>query len=69
MSDQSDSSSPLPLLIVLALPVLACLAILFFDEGIERSLFYAAIKVGSILVVIGGALSFIASRLAARSSS
>lgn len=57
----------LPLVIVLALPVLACLLLMLVEPGINRSLLYSAIKVGAVLIVIGGALSFAASRLAARS--
>jgi protein-S-isoprenylcysteine O-methyltransferase Ste14 len=59
----------LPLAIVLALPVLACVLIMLIEPGINRSLFVAAIKTGVILVVVGGALCFVASRLAARSDS
>ena len=59
----------LPLVIVLALPVLACVLLMLVEPGINRSLFLSAVKVGAVLVVIGGALSFVASRLAARSDS
>jgi protein-S-isoprenylcysteine O-methyltransferase Ste14 len=59
----------LPLVIVLALPVLACVLLMLIEPGINRSLFFSAIKTGIILVVVGGALCFVASRLAARSDS
>ena len=57
----------LPLVIVLALPVLACVLLMVVEPGINRALFWSAVKTGAILVVVGGALSFVASRLAARS--
>jgi hypothetical protein len=59
----------LPLVIVLALPVLACLVLMLVEPGINRSMLYSAVKTGVILIVIGGALSFVASKLAARSDS
>ncbi len=59
------TSNPLiPIAIVVSLPVLVCVILLLTDQGIERSLFWAAIKIGIVLTVIGGALSFVASRLA-----
>ncbi|RVU19322.1 hypothetical protein [Methylobacterium oryzihabitans] len=62
-------SNPLiPIGIVVSLPVLACLLIMLTDDGIERSLLWAAVKVGLLLIVIGGALSFGVSRLAERKS-
>lgn len=59
----------LPLAIVLALPVLTCLLLMLVEPGLNRSLLWSSIKVGVVLVAIGGALSFVASRLAARSDS
>ena len=56
----------LPLVIVLALPVLACLLLMLVEPGINRSLLFSAVKVGAILIVVGGGLCFAASRLAAR---
>ncbi|MFE1599118.1 hypothetical protein [Methylobacterium sp. ID0610] len=56
----------LPIGIVVSLPVLACLVLMLTDEGIERSLLWAAVKIGILLIVIGGALSFGVSRLAAK---
>lgn len=56
----------LPLLIVLALPVLACLILMLVEPGLNRSMLYSAIKSGVVLVVIGCALSFAASKLADR---
>lgn len=67
MSDHHDLNPLVPLAIVVSLPVLACLLLMFTDPGIERSLFYSAVKNGIVLVLVGGAASFIASMLAARS--
>ncbi|ACA19233.1 conserved hypothetical protein [Methylobacterium sp. 4-46] len=62
------STNPLiPIGIVVSLPVLACLLIMLTDEGVNRSLLWAAVKVGILLIVLGGALSYGASRLAAKS--
>lgn len=61
-----DLLAYLPLLIVLALPVLACLVLMIVEPGIERALFYSAVKIGLVLVVLGIGLSFVASRLAGR---
>lgn len=58
----NDLRSYLPLLIVLSLPVLACLAILFLEPGVNRSLFYDAVKTGVVLVIAAGILSYGASR-------
>lgn len=57
----------LPIAIVVSLPVLACLVLMVTDQGIERALLWSAIKIGLVLIVIGGALSFAASRLAEKS--
>jgi hypothetical protein len=59
----------LPLVIVLSLPVLACLLLMLVEPGINRSLLFSAVKTGVILIVIGGALCFAASKLAARGDS
>lgn len=56
----------LPLVAILALPFLACLAILTLEPGIERRLLLDGIKVGAILIALGSALSFGASLLAGR---
>lgn len=56
-----------PLSIVLLIPITAICAVLYTDTGIEPALFYAAVKTFAILFVVGGAISFAASRLAARS--
>lgn len=64
----SDRTSYLPLLIVLALPFLVCLILMLVEPGINRSLLTDAIKVGAVLVVIGGALSFAVSRIYSRGS-
>lgn len=61
-----DLLAYLPLLIVLSLPVLACLVLMIVEPGIERALLYSAVKVGAVLVVLGIGLSFVASRLAGR---
>ncbi|MGY2051122.1 hypothetical protein [Methylobacterium sp. JK268] len=62
------TTNPLiPIGIVVSLPVLVCLILMLTDEGIERSLLWAAIKVGIVLILLGGALSYGASRLAAKS--
>lgn len=58
----------LPLLAILVLPFLACLAILTLEPGIERRLLLDGIKVGAILVALGIALSFGASVLAGRAN-
>jgi Sec-independent protein secretion pathway component TatC len=67
MSDNHDLNPLVPLAIVVALPVIACLLIMFVDPGINRSLFTSAVKNGIILVLVGGAASYVASMLAARS--
>lgn len=56
-----------PLSVLLLLPIGAVLAVLFTDTGIEPALFYAAVKTFAVLFVVGGAISFAASRLAERS--
>ena len=56
-----------PLLSLLLLPIGAVLAVLFLDTGIEPALFWASVKTFAILFVVGGAISFSASRLADRS--
>jgi hypothetical protein len=55
-----------PLFILLSLPLAAIGLVLYTDEGINPDLFYAAVKTFAILFVVGGAISFAASRLAAR---
>ncbi|AWI89361.1 MULTISPECIES: hypothetical protein [Methylorubrum] len=57
-----------PLSIVLLIPIAAVCAVLFTDTGIEPALFYAAVKTFAILFVVGGAISFAASRLAERTN-
>ncbi|KMO31688.1 hypothetical protein ACQVP2_02040 [Methylobacterium aquaticum] len=69
MSPEKTSNPLVPISIVVAIPVLACLIIMLTDEGIERSLLWAAIKTGIILIVLGGAISFGVSRLAERNGS
>ena len=66
MSDHRPLNPLVPLLCVVSLPALACVLLMLTDPGIERSLFYSAIKNGIVLVVVGGAISFVASRLADR---
>jgi len=56
-----------PLLVLLLLPIGAIGAVLLTDTGIEPALLYATVKTFAILFVVGGALSFAASRLAERS--
>ncbi len=58
----------MPIAAVVSIPVIVCLVLMLTDEGIERSLLWAAIKTGIILIVIGGALSFGVSRLAERNT-
>lgn len=65
----TDLRPYIPLLVVLALPFLACLLILLVEPGIERALLYSGVKVGVVLVVIAGALSFAASHFAGRGES
>ena len=67
MREHKHLNPLVPLCCVLVLPALACLAILFVEPGINRSLFYAAVKTGIVLIAVGGAMSFVASWLAARS--
>ncbi len=69
MSDNHDLNPLVPLAIVVSLPVLACLLLMYVDPGINRSLFTSAVKNGIILVLVGGAVSYVASMLAARSKS
>lgn len=57
----------MPFLILLLLPLAVIGAVLFTDQGIESALIYSSIKVGLVLFVLGGALSFVASRLSERS--
>ncbi|TGD95970.1 hypothetical protein [Methylobacterium nonmethylotrophicum] len=68
MSQEKPSNPLVPIAIVVAIPVVVCLILMLTDEGIERSLLWSAIKTGIILTVIGGALSFGASRLAERNT-
>ncbi|GJD47890.1 hypothetical protein OPKNFCMD_0602 [Methylobacterium crusticola] len=68
MSQETPTNPLVPIAIVVSIPVLVCLIIMLTDAGIERSLLWSAIKVGVVLTLIGGALSFGASRLAARNS-
>ena len=56
-----------PLLSLLLLPIGAVLAVLFLDTGIDPALVWASVKTFAILFVVGGAISFAASRLADRS--
>ncbi len=58
-----------PLSILFLLPLSAIAAVLYTDEGVAPDLGYAAIKAAVILIVLGGALSFAASRFAERSDS
>ena len=57
-----------PLGILFLLPLTAIAAILYVDSGIEPALFWSAVKTGTIIVGIGGLISFAASRLAERSN-
>lgn len=57
-----------PLSILFLLPLTAIGLVLYTDTGIEPSLFWAAVKTTVILVVIGGAISFAASKLSERSN-
>jgi hypothetical protein len=68
MSQEKTSNPLVPIAIVVSIPVIVCLIIMLTDEGIERSLLWAAIKTGIILIVLGGALSFGASKLAERNT-
>jgi hypothetical protein len=52
---------------ILALPFLACLAILLIVPGIERSLLWSGIGHGVVLFAAAAALSYGASMLDARS--
>lgn len=56
-----------PLGILFLLPLTAIGLVLVLDEGIAPELFYSAVKTTLILAVIGGGISFAASRLAQRS--
>ena len=55
----------LPFAVALFVPLAICVLVMFVETGIERAFFYAAVKVGVILVALGLALSFVASRFAA----
>ncbi|MEE7458622.1 hypothetical protein MPAR168_12570 [Methylorubrum populi] len=55
-----------PLLSLLLLPIAAICALLYLDTGIEPALFWATVKTFAILFVVGGAMSYAASRLADR---
>ncbi|KMO17243.1 hypothetical protein [Methylobacterium platani] len=68
MSQEKTSNPLVPIAAVVSIPVIVCLVLMLTDEGIERSLLWAAIKTGIILIVIGGALSFGVSRLAERNT-
>ncbi|TNC14064.1 hypothetical protein FF100_07695 [Methylobacterium terricola] len=68
MSQDKPSNPLVPIAAVVSIPVLVCLIIMLTDQGIERSLLWAAIKTGIILIVIGGAISFGVSRLAERNT-
>ncbi len=57
-----------PLGILFLLPLTAIGLVLYTDTGIEPALFYSAVKTTVILVVVGGAISFAASKLAERSN-
>ena len=57
-----------PLGILFLLPLTAIGLVLYTDTGIMPSLFWAAVKTAIILVVVGGAISFAASKLAEKSS-
>lgn len=57
-----------PLSILLLIPITAVLAVLFTDTGIEPLLFKHAVVTFAILFVVGGAMSFAASKLADRSN-
>lgn len=57
-----------PLSVLLLVPIGAVLAVLFTDTGIEPRLFTDAVKTFAILFVVGGAISFAASKLADRSN-
>lgn len=57
-----------PLGILFLLPLAAIGLVLYTDTGISPDLFYAAVKTAVILVVIGGAISFAASKLAERAN-
>jgi hypothetical protein len=59
--------SAVPLVVILVLPFLACLAILFLVPGIDPALLIDGVKVGAVLIVAGVALSFGARGLATRS--
>lgn len=57
-----------PLSILFLLPLAAIGAVLYTDVGILPALFYAAVKVAAILIVVGAAISFAASRLSDRAN-
>ncbi len=57
-----------PLAILFCLPLTAIGLILYTDTGIEPALFASAAKTTVILVVVGAAISFAASKLAERSN-
>ncbi|KQP61556.1 hypothetical protein ASG40_02465 [Methylobacterium sp. Leaf399] len=52
-----------PIFILLSLPIAAIGLVLYTDAGIEPTLFYASVKTFVVLFVIGGLLSYGASRL------
>lgn len=66
---ECPSMNPLvPLGILFLLPLTAIGLVLYTDTGIMPSLFWSAVKTTAILAVVGGAISFVASRLAEKSS-
>ncbi len=57
-----------PLSILLLIPITAVLTVLLTDTGIEPLLFKHAVITFAILFVVGGGMSFVASKLADRSN-
>jgi hypothetical protein len=55
-----------PMILALVVPLAMCVVIILHEPGIERSFLWTSIMMAVILTVIGLALSFAASRLAAR---
>jgi hypothetical protein len=49
------------LLILTSLPVLACCAIVWFDEGVKHALLFDFFKMFVIFFVVAGALCWVAS--------
>ena len=56
----------LPFGLTLAVPLAICILVILVEPGIERAFLWASIKMAVILVTVGLALSFVASRLASR---